>query len=133
MHSGESHCCSAEVCGKWSPSLCLSLLRPPWPIPSAKRKHLLLGIPQKYLSKQLTALSPKDSLYACTFEGCNLYLQTAGRYLQSSLLFAPRGRCRVLLLFGSLLDLKGLVGSPCQGASTVRPLSFRCGFGVYFL
>ena len=39
------------------------------------------GIPQKYLSKQLTTLSPKDSLYTCTFEGCDhIFKQLAGVY-----------------------------------------------------
>ena len=38
-------------------------------------------IPQKYLSKLLTALSAKDSLYTCTFKGCDhIFKQLAGIY-----------------------------------------------------
>ena len=48
---------------------CVSLTEATLAYPISKEKTSATGIPQKYLSKWLTALSPKDSLYACTFEG----------------------------------------------------------------
>ena len=50
---------------------CISLAEASLAYPISKEKTSATGIPQKYLSKWLTALSPKDSLYACTFEGCD--------------------------------------------------------------
>ena len=60
---------------------CISLAEASLAYPVSKEKTSATGIPQKYLSKQLTALSPKDSLYACTFEGCDcIFKQLAGVY-----------------------------------------------------
>ena len=39
------------------------------------------GVPASYLSQQLMAISPTNSLYACTFRGCDLiFKQLAGIY-----------------------------------------------------
>ena len=39
------------------------------------------GVPARYLSQRLTAISPTNSLYACTFGGCDLiFKQLAGIY-----------------------------------------------------
>ena len=55
--------------------------KPLWPIPLVKRRHLLLAFLRSTSPKQLTALSPKDSLYTCTFEGCDhIFKQLAGVY-----------------------------------------------------
>ena len=60
---------------------CISLAEASLAYPISKEKTSATGIPQKYLSKRLTALSPKDSLYACTFEGCDcIFKQLAGVY-----------------------------------------------------
>ena len=60
---------------------CVSLAEASLAYPVSKEKTSATGIPQKYLSKRLTALSPKDSLYACTFEGCDrIFKQLAGVY-----------------------------------------------------
>ena len=60
---------------------CVSLAEASLAYPINKEKMSATGIPQKYLSKQLTALSPKHSLYACTFEGCDcIFKQLAGVY-----------------------------------------------------
>ena len=60
---------------------CVSLAEATLAYPVNKEKMSATGIPQKYLSKWLTALSPKDSLYACTFEGCDrIFKQLAGVY-----------------------------------------------------
>ena len=60
---------------------CISLAKASLAYPISKEKTSATGIPQKYLSKWLTALSPKDSLYACTFEGCDrIFKQLAGVY-----------------------------------------------------
>ena len=60
---------------------CISLSKATLAYPISKEKTSATGIPQKYLSKRLTALSPKDSLYACTFEGCDrIFKQLAGVY-----------------------------------------------------
>ena len=60
---------------------CISLSEATLAYPISKEKTSATGIPQKYLSKQLTALSPKDSLYTCTFEGCDhIFKQLAGVY-----------------------------------------------------
>ena len=60
---------------------CISLTDATLAYPISKEKTSAMGIPQKYLSKQLTALSPKDSLYACTFKGCDrIFRQLAGVY-----------------------------------------------------
>ena len=61
--------------------VCVSLAEATLAYPISKEKTSATRIPQKYLSKQLTALSPKDSLYACTFEGCDrIFKQLAGIY-----------------------------------------------------
>ena len=58
---------------------CVSLAEATLAYPVNKEKTSSTGIAQKYLSKWLTALSPKDSLYACTFEGCDhIFKQLAG-------------------------------------------------------
>ena len=60
---------------------CVSLAEASLAYPVSKEKMSATGIPQKYLSKQLTTLSPKDSLYACTFEGCDcIFKQLASVY-----------------------------------------------------
>ena len=60
---------------------CVSLMEATLVYPVSKEKTSATGIPHKYLSKRLTALSPKDSLYACTFEGCDrIFKQLAGVY-----------------------------------------------------
>ena len=60
---------------------CISLAEASLAYPVSKEKMSATGIPQKYLSKRLTALSPKDSLYACTFEGCDrIFKQLASVY-----------------------------------------------------
>ena len=60
---------------------CVSLAEATLAFPVSKEKMSATGIPQKYLSKWLTALSPKDSLYACTFERCNhIFKQLASVY-----------------------------------------------------
>ena len=60
---------------------CVSLAEASLAYPVSKEKMSATGIPQKYLSKWLTALSPKDSLYVCTFEGCDrIFKQLAGVY-----------------------------------------------------
>ena len=60
---------------------CVSLSEATLAYPISKEKTPATGIPQKYLSKWLTALSPKDSLYACTFEGCDcIFKQLASVY-----------------------------------------------------
>ena len=60
---------------------CVSLSKATLAYPISKEKTSATGIPQKYLSKWLTALSSKDSLYACTFEGCDrIFKQLAGVY-----------------------------------------------------
>ena len=60
---------------------CISLSKATLAYPISKEKKFATGIPQKYLSKWLTTLSPKDSLYACTFEGCDcIFKQLAGIY-----------------------------------------------------
>ena len=60
---------------------CISLSEATLAYPISKEKTSATGIPQKYLSKQLTTLSPKDSLYTCTFEGCDhIFKQLAGVY-----------------------------------------------------
>ena len=60
---------------------CVSLVKATLVYPVSKEKMSATRIPQKYLSKWLTTLSPKDSLYACTFEGCNrIFKQLAGIY-----------------------------------------------------
>ena len=60
---------------------CISLSEATLAYPISKEKTSATGIPQKYLSKWLSALSPKDSLYACTFEGCDrIFKQLAGVY-----------------------------------------------------
>ena len=60
---------------------CVSLAEASLAYPISKEKMSATGIPQKYLSKWLTALSPKDSLYACTFEGCDhIFKQLASVY-----------------------------------------------------
>ena len=46
---------------------CVSLAETTLAYPISKEKMSATRIPQKYLSKWLTALSFKDSLYACTF------------------------------------------------------------------
>ena len=62
-------------------SACVSLAEATLAFPVSKEKMSATRIPQKYLSKWLIALSPKDSLYACTFEGCNcIFKQLAGIY-----------------------------------------------------
>ena len=59
---------------------CISLAEASLAYPVSK-EMFATGIPQKYLSKWLTALSPKDSLYACTFVGCDhIFKQLAGVY-----------------------------------------------------
>ena len=61
--------------------MCISLSKATLAYPVSKEKTSATGIPQKYLSKRLTALFPKDSLYACTFEGCDrIFKQLAGVY-----------------------------------------------------
>ena len=57
---------------------CVSLAEASLAYPVSKEKTSATGIPQKYLSKWLTSLSPKDSLYVCTFEGCDRIFQAAG-------------------------------------------------------
>ena len=60
---------------------CISLAEATIAYPARKEKTSATGIPLKYLSKRLTALSPNDSLYACTFEGCDrIFKQLAGAY-----------------------------------------------------
>ena len=60
---------------------CVSLSEATLAYPISKEKTSATGIPQKYLSKWLTTLSPKDSLYMCTFEGCDrIFKQLAGVY-----------------------------------------------------
>ena len=60
---------------------CVFLAKASLAYPVSKEKMSATGIPPKYLSKWLTALSPKDSLYACTFEGCDhIFKQLAGVY-----------------------------------------------------
>ena len=60
---------------------CISLAEASLAYPVSKEKTSATGIPQKYLSKWLIALSPKDSLYACTFEGCDhIFKQLASVY-----------------------------------------------------
>ena len=60
---------------------CVSLSEATVAYPISKEKTSATRIPQKYLSKRLTALSPKDSLYACTFEGCDhIFKQLASVY-----------------------------------------------------
>ena len=60
---------------------CVSLAEATLAFPVSKEKTSATGIPQKYLSKWLTVISPKDSLYACTFEGCDrIFKQLAGIY-----------------------------------------------------
>ena len=60
---------------------CVSLTEASLAYPISKEKMSATGIPQKYLSKWLTTLSPKDYLYACTFEGCDcIFKQLAGVY-----------------------------------------------------
>ena len=61
--------------------VCVSLSKATLAYPVSKEKTSATGIPQKYLSKRLTALSPKDTLYACTFEGCDcIFKQLASIY-----------------------------------------------------
>ena len=60
---------------------CVSLMEATLAYPVSKEKTSATWIPQKYLSKWLTALLPKDYLYACTFEGCDhIFKQLAGIY-----------------------------------------------------
>ena len=60
---------------------CIPLAKATLAYPVSKEKMSATGIPQKYLSKWLTALSPKDSLYACTFKGCDhIFKQLASIY-----------------------------------------------------
>ena len=60
---------------------CVSLTEATVAYPVSKEKMSATGIPHKYLSKRLTALSPNDSLYACTFEGCDrIFKQLASAY-----------------------------------------------------
>ena len=60
---------------------CVSPMEATLAFPVSKEKMSATGIPKKYISKQLTALPPKDSLYACTFEGCDhIFKQLAGVY-----------------------------------------------------
>ena len=60
---------------------CVSLTEATVAYPVSKEKMSTTGIPHKYLSKQLTVLSPNDSLYTCTFEGCDrIFKQLAGAY-----------------------------------------------------
>ena len=60
---------------------CVSLSKANLAYPVSKEKTSATGIPQKNLSKWLTALSPKDSLYMCTFKGCDhIFKQLAGVY-----------------------------------------------------
>ena len=60
---------------------CVSISEATLAYPISKEKTSATGIPQDYLSKRLTALSPKDSLYACAFEGCDrIFKQLSGVY-----------------------------------------------------
>ena len=60
---------------------CVSFAEATLAYPVNKEKMSATGIPQKYLSKRLTMLSPKDSLYTCTFKGCDhIFKQLAGIY-----------------------------------------------------
>ena len=70
-----------QRCAASSLPACVSLAEASLAYPVSKEKTSATGIPQKYLSKWLTALSPKDSLYACTFEGCDrIFKQLASVY-----------------------------------------------------
>ena len=70
-----------QRCAASSLPTCVSLAKAILAYPVNKEKTSVTGIPPKYLSKRLTALSLKDSLYACTFKGCNrIFKQLAGIY-----------------------------------------------------
>ena len=60
---------------------CVCLVEATLAYPVSKEKTCATRISQRYLSKQMTALSPKDSWYTCTFEGCDrIFKQLAGVY-----------------------------------------------------
>ena len=97
-----------QRCAASGPPACVSLAEATLAYPVSKEKTSAMGIPQKYLSKQLTT-----SLYACTFEGCDrIFKQLAGIY---------NHLCHLHL---------GVAVGCYQGTPTVRPLSFRSGFGA---
>ena len=60
---------------------CVALADATVSCPTSKEKTSATGIPAKYLSKWLTTLSPKESVYACTYKGCDrIFKQLAGIY-----------------------------------------------------
>ena len=60
---------------------CMALTEADLAYPINKEKTFTTGVPQKYLLKRLTAISPRDSRYVCTFEGCDhIFKQLAGIY-----------------------------------------------------
>ena len=81
---------------------CMALANAELAFPVSKEKTSATGIPLKYLFKRLTALSPKDSLYACTFEGCDqIFKQLASVYslLQTVLNIEGTGGVKVHRIF----------------------------------